>query len=101
MLPPGMPLMLPRCMLAGLGPDRVGEEPSPAPTAPRLVLMADVCVCRVGPWFGGLVLELVMESLREMVWVRGEAWGMFSALGCSVPIEVTPESLALPALDRA
>jgi len=61
--------------------------------------MLDVWVIRVGLWFGGL--EPGMESLREMVWVRGEAWGMFSALGCSVPIEVTPESLALPALERA
>ena len=91
--------MLPRCMPAGLGPGSVGEEPSPVPTAPRmLVFMLDVCVWSVG-WFGGL--EPGIESLREMVWVRGEAWGMFSAFGCSVPMEVTPVSLALPALERA
>lgn len=101
MLPPGMPLMLPRCIPAGLGPDSVGAEPSPAPTALRFWLMLDVCVWSVGLVFGGLVLELGIESLREMVWVRGEAWGMFSAFGCSVPIEVTPLSPALPALERA
>jgi len=97
MLPPGMPLMLPRCIPAGLGPVSVGAAPSVAPTTAMLKFW----VMRVGLWFGGLVLEPGMESLREMVWVRGEAWGMFSALGCSVPIEVTPESLALPALERA
>lgn len=101
MLPPGMPLMLPRCIPAGLGPERVGPEPSPEPGAPKLLFMLDVWVLRVGLWLGGLVLEPGIESLREMVWVRGEAWGMFSALGCSVPIEVTPVSPALPALERA
>ena len=100
MLPPGIPLMLPRFMPAGLGPDNVGEAPSPVPTMPRLLFMLCVWVLRVGLWFGGLVLEPGIESLREMVWVRGEAWGMFSAFGCSVPIEVTPESPALPALER-
>lgn len=30
-----------------------------------------------------------------------ERWGMFSGRGCSEPMEVTPVSLALPALERA
>lgn len=43
-----------------------------------------------------------MESPRVMMLlVSGERCGMSSALGCSVPMEVTPVSEALPALERA
>ena len=41
------------------------------------------------------------ESPRETVLVRGDMWGMSLAFGCSVPIEVTPLSEALPALESA
>jgi hypothetical protein len=42
-----------------------------------------------------------MESLRERELVRGERCGISLALGCSVPMVVTPVSEALPALERA
>lgn len=51
------------------------------------------------PWDGGEAPVILSDRLRELV--RGEACGMFSALGCSVPMLVTPVSEALPALDRA
>ncbi len=41
------------------------------------------------------------ESLRESVCMRGLVCGISSALGCSVPIVVTPVSDALPALESA
>jgi hypothetical protein len=48
---------------------------------------------------GGEPAEI--ESPRVTVFVKGDMCGMLSALGCSVPIVVTPVSLALPALDSA
>lgn len=75
--PPGIPLIEPLCILAG-------DCPSPL----RGVL------------FGGDAPEIL--SPRESVFVKGcILWEKSSAFGCSVPIEVTPVSLALPALERA
>ena len=87
--------MLPLCMLAGLGPDSVGDEPSPWPTALKDWL--DVLI--EGEWLGGEALEMLSE--RVTMWLSGDVCGMFSAVGCSVPMLVTPESPALPALERA
>lgn len=42
-----------------------------------------------------------IESLRESVCMSGLVWGISSALGCSVPMVVTPVSEALPAFERA
>jgi hypothetical protein len=42
-----------------------------------------------------------MLSPRVSWFVSGERWGMASAVGCSVPMEVMPLSEALPALERA
>jgi hypothetical protein len=70
--------MLPRCKPAGM--------PS-APPEPG------------DPTGGGLPAETL--SPRVMVLVKGDMCGIASAVGCSVPIEVTPVSEALPALERA
>ena len=48
--------------------------------------------------FGGEPLAPLMESPRVTMCVSGEACGIVSAEGCSVPIAVTPVSPALPAL---
>lgn len=67
---PGIPLILPRCIPAGLGPLIVGLAASPEPTLPRgLVFKFD----RVGlrGLDGGL--PLVILSLRVTMCVRGEA----------------------------
>ena len=73
-----MPVILPRCRPAGMpsGPPEVGE-----------------------PTGGGLPAEML--SPRVTVLVRGDMWGMASAVGCSVPMDVTPVSEALPALESA
>ena len=61
MLPPGIPLMLPRCMLAGDGPLSVEVEASPEPIAAKeLLLKFDVEI--EGLWLGGLAPDT--ESLR-------------------------------------
>ena len=49
-----------------------------------------------------VLFTLLEEPLPFILVPEGElAWGMFSGRGCSLPIEVTPPSLALPALDIA
>lgn len=88
--------MLPRCIPAGDGPLMVGLEPSPEPTELNGLLLA---LLREGEWAGGEAPVTLSDLVT--IWVRGEVWGMFSAVGCSVPMVVTPVSLAFPALERA
>lgn len=64
--------MLPLCMPAGLGPFKVGLDPSPAPTAARgLFVMCAVPIEGELVWDGGEAPVILSDRLR--VFMRGEA----------------------------